>query len=51
MYEIVGILKNEEVNVFIGVYDNVEIAQQIVDKYLDDNNYDFDSISIKTYCI
>lgn len=51
MYEVVGILKNEEVNVFIGVYDNVEIAQQIVDKYIDDDNYNFDSISIKKYCI
>lgn len=51
MYEVIGILKNEEVNIFIGVYDNEEIAQQIVDKYIDNDNYDFDSVLIKKYCI
>lgn len=50
IYEVVGKISLGK-NVFIGVYDNVEIAQQIVDKYIDDDNYNFDSISIKKYCI
>lgn len=42
MYEVVGILKNEEINVFIGVYDNMDTTKIIVKEC----NSFFESIQI-----
>lgn len=50
IYEVIGKMSLGK-NVFIGVYSNAEIAQKVADKYIDDDSYNFDSVSIKKYCI